>query len=29
MSAFSDKGTKLEEMIDWVVGEVKVIPDTV
>jgi hypothetical protein len=24
-----DKGTKVEEMIYWVVGEVKAIPDTV
>jgi hypothetical protein len=26
---FPNKGTKVEEMIDWVVGEVKVVPDTV
>jgi hypothetical protein len=26
---FPDKGAKVEEMIDWVVGEVKALPDTV
>jgi hypothetical protein len=26
---FVDKGVKVEEMIDWVVGEVKAMPDTV
>jgi uncharacterized coiled-coil protein SlyX len=26
---FPDKGVKVEEMIDWVVGEVKAVPDTV
>jgi hypothetical protein len=26
---FSDKGVKVKEMIDWVVGEVKAVPDTV
>jgi hypothetical protein len=26
---FPDKGVKVEEMIDWVVGEVKVVSDTV
>jgi hypothetical protein len=26
---FPNKGVKVEEMIDWVVGEVKVVPDTI
>jgi hypothetical protein len=26
---FPDRGAKVEEIIDWVVGEVKVVPDTV
>jgi uncharacterized coiled-coil protein SlyX len=26
---FPDKGAKVEEMIDWVVGEVKAVPDNV
>jgi hypothetical protein len=26
---FPDKGVKVEEMIDWVVGEVRAMPDTV
>jgi hypothetical protein len=26
---FHDKGMKIEEMIDWVVGEVKAVPDTI
>jgi hypothetical protein len=26
---FPDKGAKVEEMIDWVVREVKAMPDTV
>jgi uncharacterized coiled-coil protein SlyX len=26
---FPNKGAKVEEMIDWVVGEVKVVPDTI
>jgi hypothetical protein len=26
---FPDKGVKVEEMIDWVVGEVRVVPDTI
>jgi hypothetical protein len=26
---FPDKGAKVEEMIDWVVGEVKAVPDTI
>jgi hypothetical protein len=26
---FPDKGVKVEEMIDWVVGEVKAVPDTI
>jgi hypothetical protein len=27
--SFPDKGAKVEEMIHWVVGEVKVVPNTV
>jgi hypothetical protein len=27
--SFLDKGAKVEEMIDWVIGEVKAMPDTV
>jgi hypothetical protein len=27
--SFPDKGAKVEEMIDWVVGEVKAMPDTI
>jgi hypothetical protein len=26
---FPDRGTKIEEMIEWVAGEVKTVPDTV
>jgi hypothetical protein len=26
---FPDKGAKVEEMIDWVIGEVKAVPNTV
>jgi hypothetical protein len=26
---FPDKGMKVEEMIDWVIGEVKVVPYTI
>jgi hypothetical protein len=26
---FPDKGVKIEEMINWVAGEVKTLPDTV
>jgi hypothetical protein len=26
---FPDKGAKVEKMIDWVVGEVRAVPDTV
>jgi hypothetical protein len=26
---FPDKGVKVEEMINWVTGEVKTVPDTV
>jgi hypothetical protein len=26
---FPDRGAKVEEIIGWVVGEVKVVPDTV
>jgi hypothetical protein len=26
---FPDKGAMVEEMIDWVVGEVKVVSDTI
>jgi hypothetical protein len=26
---FPDKGAKIEEMVDWVAGEVKTVPDTI